>query len=140
MRGARRHWQISAVWMLGTGFRLGIWLLLTSDFSRFNLLAGLALALLLPRSKVSVEDPSLLLGSLWRVLRAVPSAYGEALLLIVRPHRSERLVIMPGSGSRSALVMFLEVFHITLTPLTIALGRLSDGSYLVHRLERGAPR
>jgi len=70
---------------------------------------------------------------------ALPEAYGEAIQMLSRHHGRERLAIVPGSGSRSSLVVFLEVFLITLTPLTIALGRLPDGSYQVHRLERGNP-
>ncbi len=126
----------AASWGLTTGFRLGLWLLLTADFGRFNLIVGLALAVALPRARSRLASPSLLLRSLWAVLLSIPQAYAEAVSMMLRPHRVERLTSLGGSGSSSSLVVFLEVFRITLTPLTIALGRRPDGSYLVHELGR----
>lgn len=126
----------AASWGLTTGFRLGLWLLLTADFGRFNLIVGLALAVALPRARSRLASPALLLRSLWAVLLSIPQAYAEAVSMMLRPHREERLTSLGGSGSSSSLVVFLEVFRITLTPLTIALGRRPDGSYLVHELGR----
>lgn len=134
-----RSMKLWVFWLLTVGFRLGIWLLLSSDTTTFNLMVGVTLAVALPRSRAIAVAPGLVLGLIWQVIVAIPQAYGEAIQLIVRPHRRERLATVPGSGSRSALVVFLEVFLITLTPLTIALGRRADGSYQVHRLERGTP-
>ncbi|NQV10634.1 MAG: hypothetical protein HQ527_05665 [Cyanobacteria bacterium] len=126
-------------WLLTIGFRLGIWLLLSSDTSQFNLFVGVLLAVALPRSRAIAVAPGLVLGLVWKVIMALPEAYGEAVQMLSQHHGRERLGIVPGSGSRSSLVVFLEVFLITLTPLTIALGRLPDGSYQVHQLERGKP-
>jgi len=75
----------------------------------------------LPRSRAIAVAPGLVLGLVWKVIMALPEAYGEAIQMLSRHHGRERLAIVPGSGSRSSLVVFLEVFLITLTPLTIAL-------------------
>ncbi|MCT0219515.1 hypothetical protein KQ304_11005 [Synechococcus sp. CS-1329] len=128
-----------ASWGLTTGFRLGIWLLLTSNVGRFNMVVGLILAMVLPRARSRLASPGLLLHSLWAVLLSIPQAYAEAVTMTIRPHRLERLTSLKGSGSQSALVVFLEVFRITLTPLTIALGQRADGSYLVHELVEEPP-
>jgi len=44
-----RAMKLWVFWLLTIGFRLGIWLLLTSDTSQFNLFVGLLLAVALPR-------------------------------------------------------------------------------------------
>jgi len=134
--GHRLSLRRAASWGLTTGFRLGLWLLLTADMGRFNLIAGLILAVVLPRARSRLARPGLLLHSLWAVLVSIPQAYAEAVTMTLRPHRLERFTSVKGSGSQSSLVVFLEVFRITLTPLTIALGRRPDGNYLVHELGR----
>lgn len=136
MIGPRLRLRRAASWGLTTGFRLGLWFLLTADGGRFNLMVGLALAVLLPRARTRLASPWLLLQSLGAVVLSIPQAYAEAVVMVVRPHRRERLTSLGSSGSQSSLVVFLEVFRITLTPLTIALGRRPDGSYLVHELGR----
>jgi len=64
-------------WLLTIGFRLGIWLLLTSDTSQFNLFVGLLLAVALPRSRAIAVAPGLVLGLVWKVIMALPEAYGR---------------------------------------------------------------
>jgi len=94
-----------------------------------------------------------LVGMVWRrnlflrapaSLRAIPQAYGEAFQLVLRRPGRERLEHTPVEWSRQgrsqgqppAALVFLDVFRITLTPLTIALGLEAGGSsYRVHRLE-----
>lgn len=132
---------LSAGGLLSTGSRLLLWYLLTNDASRANLLVGLAVALLLPRSRLSRLPLRPLAGALARSVLAVPRAYGEALALIVAGERLEsRLGTSPSVNPAHPVLVFLEVFRITLTPFSIALGLAADGrSYRVHEL-RPAPR
>jgi multicomponent Na+:H+ antiporter subunit E len=120
--------------------RLLIWLLLTGDLSRVNGLIGVLVALLLPMSRRSRRLPlRQLLLALRDSLLAIPQAFAEGLALL-RSGRNlaETLETQRFADSGSALLIFLEVFRVTLTPFTIALGLDSEGRALrVHRL---APR
>jgi len=126
-------------WLLSTGFRLLLWFLLTSDGTALNLLIGLALALSLPRSG-SGRWPLRCLGPVMlQSLVAIPRAYAEAVTLVVAPAERERFIVLPGSGNPSPLVVFLEVFAITLTPFTIVLGVQSDANALRYRVHQLLP-
>lgn len=126
-------------WLLSTAFRVLLWFLLTSDGSWPNLLIGLAVAVCLPRSR-SARWP---VGRLWAVifqsLIAIPKAYVEAFALMLAPSERERFILQPGSGMTSPLVVFLEVFAITLTPFTIVLGVQSDPNALRYRVHQLRP-
>ncbi|MCT0223833.1 Na+/H+ antiporter subunit E [Synechococcus sp. CS-1328] len=121
--------------LLSTSFRLLLWCLLTADLSRLNLLIGVAVALALPRARSRPLPLRELLRALWLSLVAVPRAYGEALRLMVASDLEERMVREPVTDRTIPLLMFLDVFRITLTPFTIALGLEPDGQhYRVHAL------
>lgn len=126
--------------LITVALRLLIWLLLTADLSRVNVLIGVLVAVLMPMSRRSRRLP---LGQLLVALRdsllAIPQAFGEGLRLL-RPGGplEEGLETQRFTDSGSALLIFLEVFRVTLTPFTIALGLDADGrAFRVHRL---APR
>ena len=132
--------------LIVVAMRLLVWCLLSADLEAANLAIGLAVALALPQPRPNrTLPPSQLLRALLASLRAIPQAYGEALqLVLLRPPR-ERLEQTPVEWARPgpatahppAALVFLDVFRITLTPLTIALGMDAAGSsYRVHRLER----
>lgn len=120
--------------------RLLIWLLLNADLSWINGLIGALVALLLPMAR---RTRPLRLRQLLVALRlsllAIPQAYAEALQVLWGGRALEdRLESQRFTGSDSALLLFLEVFRVTLTPLTIALGIDTGGrAFRVHRL---APR
>jgi multicomponent Na+:H+ antiporter subunit E len=116
-------------------FRLALWCLLTSDLSRLNLLIGLVVALLLPRARARPLHLRALLRATTRSLLAIPQAYGEALRLIVAPAVLEREASEPATDRTLPLLVFLDVFRITLTPFTIVLGLEDDGRrYRIHSL------
>ena len=125
--------------------RLLVWCLLTADLEAANLAIGVAVALALPQPRPNrTLPPSQLLRVLSASLRAIPQAYGEAFQLVLRRPARERLESTPVEWPRQgrsqaqppAARVFLDVFRITLTPLTIALGlEAGGGSYRVHRLE-----
>lgn len=127
-------------WLLSTGFRVLLWFLLTSDGTVVNLLIGLGLAVSLPRAG-SGRWPARRLGKvILQSLVAIPRAYVEALALIFAPAEQERFTVQSGSGSSSPLVVFLEVFAITLTPFTIVLGVQADADALRYRVHQVLPR
>lgn len=131
--------------LIVVAMRLLVWCLLTADLEAANLAIGLAVALALPQPRPNrTLPPAQLVRAVLVSLRAVPQAYGEAFQLVLRRPAREQLESTPVEWPRqsrnpvhppSALV-FLDVFRITLTPLTIALGMEAGGtSYRVHRLE-----
>lgn len=131
--------------LIVVAMRLLVWCLLSADLEAANLAIGLAVALALPQPRPNrTLPPVLLLRALLGSLQAIPQAYGEAFQLMLRRPARERLEHTPVEWSRQsrlsshppAALVFLDVFRITLTPLTIALGLdAAGGSYRVHRLE-----
>lgn len=126
-------------WIFSTAFRVLLWFLLTSDGTPLNLLIGLAIALCLPRSRSGRWPLRQLIRVAGQSLVAIPKAYAEALTLLVAPGEKERFIVLPGSGVASPLVVFLEVFAITLTPFTIVLGVQSDANALRYRVHQLLP-
>ena len=119
-------------------FRLAVWCLLTADLSRLNLWIGLVVALLLPRARSRPLPLRELLRALGRSLLAVPKAYLEALRLMVGREPVEAEINEATTDGAIPLLVFLDVFRITLTPFTIVLG-LEDGGrrYRIHALKPG---
>ena len=116
-------------------FRLLIWCLLTNDLSWLNLLIGAAIAVLLPRQRTYSISLQRLLFSFGRSLIAVPKAYTEALALITATSLHEEEAIALPTNRAIPLLVFLDVFCITITPFTIAIGLEKKGySYRIHRL------
>lgn len=121
--------------LLSIAFRLALWCMLTSDLSWLNLLIGLVVALLLPRARSRSLPLRALLRATASSLLAIPQAYGEALRLIVAPAVVEREASEPATDRAQPLLVFLDVFRITLTPFTIVLGLEDDGRrYRIHSL------
>ena len=123
--------------MIGYLIRLTIWFLLTSDLSVENIIIGLLIAFLLPRSyksSVKLQDWLKMLG---KILRAIPLAYLEAFEIIIRPHNREDFIMERAKLKRSPLLIFLDVFLITFTPKTIVVRYKQEGYYEVHRILPG---
>jgi multicomponent Na+:H+ antiporter subunit E len=124
--------------------RLVIWFLLTANFSLANIIIGVSVALLLPRSSTSPERLKDLLQGIGKIIVAIPQAYLEALELILRPHLHEEIVMERVQSrrfsSREALptpgLIFLDIFLITFTPKTTVLRYHDDGWYEVHHVRR----
>lgn len=116
--------------------RLTIWFLLTNDFSLANILIGIAIALILPRGYTSRENLQDWLKTLWKVIKAIPQAYLEAMEIIFRPHNREIIVRQRVKGKRTPGLIFLDIFLITFTPKTIVTKYDDRGWYEVHQIER----
>ncbi|NJL61442.1 MAG: cation:proton antiporter [Methylacidiphilales bacterium] len=116
--------------------RLSIWLLLTANGSIENIIIGVAIAILLPRSYTSPESLKDLLRILGKIIVAIPIAYLEAFELIFRPHNYEDVVMERVLAGRTPRLVFLDVFLITFTPKTIVLKYHERGWYEVHLVRR----
>lgn len=117
--------------------RLSIWFLLTSDLSIANIIIGVSIAFLLPRSHTSPEKLKEWLQVLGKIFLAIPQAYLEAIEIIFRPHNQEDIVLERVNPKRSPRLVFLDIFLITFTPKTIVLKYKEEGFYEVHRVRRG---
>lgn len=116
--------------------RLTIWFLLTANLSLENVIIGVIISLLLPRSYTEPEvlkDWLLVLG---KILWAIPQAYIEAFELIINPHEEEEIIMEKVASQRSRRLVFLDVFLITFTPKTIVIKYNNNGCYEVHRIRR----
>jgi multicomponent Na+:H+ antiporter subunit E len=124
--------------------RLAIWFLLTANLSTVNIIIGISIALLLPRSSTSPERLQDLLRGLGRIIVAIPQAYKEAVELIISPHTQEEIVmerVQPRRGSSGSTLLtpgliFLDIFLITFTPKTTVLKYHDHGWYEVHHVRR----
>ena len=116
--------------------RLVIWFLLTANLSVANIIIGVCVALLLPRSYTNSGVLKDWLRVLWEIVVAVPQAYLEAFELIFRPHTQEAIVMERVKPQRSPGLIFLDIFLITFTPKTIVVKYHEQGWYEVHRLRR----
>ncbi|GET39942.1 Na+/H+ antiporter subunit E [Microseira wollei] len=117
-------------------FRLTLWFLLTANWSVENIIIGIAIAVLLPRTYTTPERLKDLLPVLGKILLAIPQAYMEAFELLLRPHKYEDVILERVPSKRSPRLIFLDVFLITFTPKTIVLKYNEEGWYEVHRVVR----
>lgn len=119
--------------------RLGIWLLLTANFSLVNIIIGISIALILPQNSTRPERLKDLFRSLARIVIAIPQAYWEAVEMMLRPHNQEVVVCEQARSRRSPGLIFLDIFLITFTPKTIVLNYHHDGWYEVHHVRQSKP-
>ncbi|MDY7008972.1 MAG: Na+/H+ antiporter subunit E [Cyanobacteriota bacterium] len=116
--------------------RLTIWFLLTADLSPANIIIGVSIALLLPRSKASMGALKDWLRVLWEIIVAIPQAYIEAIEIMLRPHNDEVVVCEKVKPRRTPGLIFLDIFVITFTPKSIVLKYHEQGWYEVHLVQR----
>ena len=127
---------MGAISILNIVLRLAIWFLLTADLSLPNILLGIAIALLLPRSRKSFSTLKDWLRILWEIIIAIPQAYIEAIEIIFRPHNSEDIIRKEVNPERSWGLVFLDIFLITFTPKTIVVKHDQKGWFEIHRVRR----
>lgn len=117
-------------------FSFWFWVLLTADFSAANLavgtIASVAVAFL-PRHKVSAFQLATI-G--FRILMKLPFAIGQAVKIVIMPHRYERIYHEKLKEPGNAWKVFEAVFLITLTPKTLAISEESEEKLEVHQLVR----
>jgi multicomponent Na+:H+ antiporter subunit E len=117
--------------------RLTIWFLLTANLSVANIIIGIIIALVLPRSYRSSESLGYWLQALKKIAVTIPQAYMEAFEMLFRPHNQEEIVMETVPIPRSPRLIFLDVFLITFTPKTIVLKyHEEEGYYEVHHVRR----
>ncbi len=114
----------------------GIWMLFTADFSWPNAAVGLAGSLLvsmLHRHRFSAWQLVYLIGA---ALIRLPLAVWESFLIVIVPHRYERIVSRRISDPGNPWAVFCQTFIITFTPRSLVVSEEEDGQVQLHSLER----
>ena len=119
--------------------RLTIWFLLTADVSLTNIIIGLIVAFLLPRSPIKSSSMRDWIRAGWEVIVAIPTAYKEAIEIILKPHRYEETTLEQVLPRRTPGLIFLDIFLITFTPKTIVTKYHERGWYEVHWIRPKPP-
>ncbi|NES76508.1 MULTISPECIES: Na+/H+ antiporter subunit E [Okeania] len=127
---------MDAIGFFNIVLRLTIWFLLTADLSPANIIIGVSIAFLLPRSRKSLGALKDWLDVLWEIVVAIPQAYIEAIQIMLRPHNDEVLVCEKVKPKRTPGLIFLDIFLITFTPKSIVLKYHEQGWYEVHVVRR----
>ncbi|BAQ65045.1 cation:proton antiporter [Geminocystis sp. NIES-3709] len=116
--------------------RLTLWFLLTSDLSLLNIIIGILIAILLPRTDIEKESIEKWLKVLIKLLIVIPQAYIEALEIMIFPHLHEAITLERVKVNRSRNLIFLDIFLITFTPKTIVIKYCEEGWFQIHRILR----
>ena len=115
-------------------FRLTIWCLLTSNFKINNFIIGTIISVLLPKERLPNLKISLMIKEFLKTIIAFPKAIQESLYLIFFQNKKETFITQKSSVpiNGSQFINFLDLFRITLTPLSLVTKRENQDNWRVH--------
>lgn len=115
-------------------FRLIIWCLLTSNFKINNLIIGTIISIILPNVRLPDLKITSMIKEVLKTIITFPKAIQESLYLIFFQNKKEAFVLQKSSVSRngSQFINFLDLFRITLTPLSLVTKREDENNWRVH--------
>ena len=115
-------------------FRLTIWCLLTSNFKLNNLIIGTIISVILPKERLPNLKISLMIKEFLKTIIAFPKAIQESLYLIFFQNKKETFITQKSSVpiNGSQFINFLDLFRITLTPLSLVTKRENQDNWRVH--------
>ena len=118
-------------------FRLLIWCLLTSNFRISNLIIGITISVILPNVRLPNLNLSFMAIDLLKTIIAFPKSIKESVDLIFLKNKEEVFVNQRSSVEEdgSQFVNFLDLFRITLTPLSLVTRRKDRKSWRVHTIK-----
>ena len=117
-------------------FRLLIWCLLTSNFKISNLIIGITISVILPNVRLPNLNLSFMAIELLKTIISFPKSIKESVDLIFLKNKEEVFVNQRSSVEEdgSQFVNFLDLFRITLTPLSLVTRRKDRKSWRVHTI------
>ena len=117
-------------------FRLLIWCLLTSNFRISNLIIGITISVILPNVRLPNLNLSFMAIELLKTIIAFPKSIKESVDLIFLKNKEEVFVNQRSSVEEDGnqFVNFLDLFRITLTPLSLVTRRKDRKSWRVHTI------
>ena len=115
-------------------FRLTIWCLLTSNFKLNNLIIGTIISVILPKERLPNLKISLMIKEFLKTIIAFPKAIQASLYLIFFQNKKETFITQKSSVpiNGSQFINFLDLFRITLTPLSLVTKRENQDNWRVH--------
>lgn len=120
-------------------FRLAVWSLLTANFKISNLIIGIVISVILPTVRLPNLKINLMITEFLKTIIAFPKAIQESLYLIFFRNKKEVFInqesSVPENGSQ--FINFLDLFRITLTPLSLVTKRKDKNNWRVHIIEGG---
>ena len=121
--------------VLVVAFRIGFWVLITSNFEITNLILGFVIAVVIPLGSYKSLMIKALIPSVLTILKIFPSLFIETwqILRIRRPidiFKKQSMCLNTLQGSKFA--QFIQVIAITSTPMSIVTGQYDDENWMVH--------
>jgi multicomponent Na+:H+ antiporter subunit E len=120
-------------------FRLVVWCLLTANFKISNLIIGIVISVILPTVRLPNLKINLMITEFLKTIIAFPKAIQESIYLIFLSNKKEVFInqesSVPENGSQ--FINFLDLFRITLTPLSLVTKRKDKNNWRVHIIEGG---
>ena len=120
-------------------FRLAVWSLLTANFKISNLIIGIVISVILPTVRLPNLKINLMITEFLKTIIAFPKAIQESIYLIFLRNKKEVFInqesSVPENGSQ--FINFLDLFRITLTPLSLVTKRKDKNNWRVHIIEGG---
>lgn len=118
-------------------FRSIVWCLITSNFKFENIILGIFLSTILPKGKIPNLKISLFFKEIFKTLISFPKAVQESFYLIFLIRKKELFINQKSAVSQNenSFVNFLDLFRITLTPLTLVTKRFDRDFWRVHIIE-----
>tara|TARA_X000000950_G_scaffold261240_1_gene331314 strand:+ start:2382 stop:2726 length:345 start_codon:yes stop_codon:yes gene_type:complete len=111
--------------------------LLTSNFRFNNLIIGIIISIILPTVRLPNLNIYLMFTEIVKTLIVFPKAIQESLYLIFLRNKKEVFInqrsAVPENGSQ--FINFLDLFRITLTPLTLVTKRKDKETWRIHTIE-----
>lgn len=114
----------------------GIWMLLTADFSGTNAAVGFIAAVLVSRLVRYRFSAGQLLYLILSGLVRLPQAVWESLLMVLLPHRRERIASRRLAHATNPWAVFCQTLIATFTPCSLVIREEERGELRLHLLER----
>ena len=121
-------------------FRLLLWCLMTSSFDTKNLLFGLTISILIPFGQYK----NLRLASVFReIILALKLPFDMLIesfkvMFIKNPQDYFTVIEMsPMAKKNSKFSIFMDIFRITFTPMSIVIGKADDTHWKIHTVVSG---
>ena len=114
----------------------GIWMLFSSDYSWLNAVIGLAgsfVAALCSQYRFSAWQLVRLIAA---ALIRLPQAVWESFMIVVFPHRFEKISYQDVDHPRNPWLIFCQTLLVTFTPRSLVINIISDDKIKLHSLER----
>ena len=118
-------------------FRLLLWCLMTSSFTVKNIGFGLAISCLIPFGQYkNLQLRSVLPEILLTLKLPIDMLIESVKVMAIRRPRDKftTIKISPMAKKNSQLSIFMDIFRITFTPMSMVVGRADDDHWKIHTI------